>query len=401
MTTASGPAPSLPPVSARSDRLLIALGIVSVVLAIGLIVVDALHLLPNGIGVILVVAAISVGIRVLFRLRAKRSSALSNPAVMSIVTTVLLGVSLVSAGIDLGVALQGHDVGRFVMDVIQHAWTLLLIMVVAIPARTMGWRSILGMLLTGILGVSSLALLVGTPVVTALGSYNEFASSVYVPVTEELLKALPVAIIALIAVRNAASRPSAVDFGILGYLCGMGFSLIEDATFGRVVGGWDQAEPLSHIYPSMFTTAGFVSQGEVVAGHAVWSAFIGLGLGFGILYRRRFRFAWVAIPATVLLSIVEHCLGNVDLPPVVLQVLIAKGNLVAILFPLALIALAVFERRPLTHVADLRFGLLMLRPGLVVQRAHLAALQRPRRTGSPGAPAAGGAESAATTGVRA
>jgi RsiW-degrading membrane proteinase PrsW (M82 family) len=388
VTTAPSPAHVPPPAPARSDRLLITLGIVSVALAIGLIVVDGMHLLPNGIGVILVVAAVSIGIRVLFRLRAKRSSALSNPAVMAVVTYVMLGISLVSACIDLGVALQRHDVGHFVLDVVQHSWTLLLIMIVAIPARTMGWRSILGMLLTGILGVSSLALLVGTPVVTALGGYNEFAAAVYAPITEELLKALPVAIIALIAARNTTSRPSAVDFGILGYLSGMGFALIEDATYGRVVGGWDQAEPLSHLYPSMFTTAGFVSQGEVVAGHAVWSAFIGLGLGFGILYRRRFRFAWIAIPATVLLAIVEHCLGNVDLPPVVLQVLVAKGTLVAILFPIALIGLAVFERRPLKRFTDLRFGLLMMKPGLVAQRAHLADLQRSRRVAAPAVPVA-------------
>ena len=176
MTIASSPAPLPPsdsdPAAARSDRLLITLGVVSVALAIGLIVVDALHVLPSGITVVLVVAAVSIGIRVLFRLRARRSSALSNPAVMTTVTYVLLGISLVSAAINIGVALQHHDVGNFVMDIVQRSWTLLLLMIVAIPVRTMGWRSILGMLLTGILGVSSLALLVGTPVVTALGAYD-------------------------------------------------------------------------------------------------------------------------------------------------------------------------------------------------------------------------------------
>ena len=394
MSTLPAPVPAPGSAPARHDRLLILLGIVSLVLTVGLAVADALHLLPGGIGVLLVIAAATIGIRSLFALRASRSSALSKPAVMNIVALVLLGVSVITAGVDVAVALQGHPVVNFFGDLLQHGWSLLLLMVIAIPARTMGWKSILGIVLTGLLAVSSLALFVGSPVVNSVTAYNQFAVAFYVPLTEELLKAAPIALFAILAARNKDSRPSAVDFGLLGFACGMGFALIEDAAFGRVAGAWDSAPPLSTIFPSMHITAGLVSQGEVVAGHAVWSGFIGLGIGFGVLYWRRFRFAWIAIPVTLFLSITEHAIGNADLPPAALSVLTLHGTIVAILFPLGMIAAAIFEHRPLKSIADARAGLWLTPSSLEIQRGRLAALQRPR----PRPVVAAVASPAATTG---
>jgi RsiW-degrading membrane proteinase PrsW (M82 family) len=363
-----------------NDRLFIVLGIASVVLTIGLAVADALGLLPENIGALLVIAVAMVGIRSLFALRARTSSALSNPTVMNVVSLILLGVAVLTAVADIVVALRGHPVIDFFIDLEQHAWSLLLLLIVAIPARTMGWKSLLGMALTGLLAVSSLALFVGRFVVNSVTAYNQFAVAFYVPITEELLKAAPLAIFAILAFRNENSRPSAVDFGLLGYVCGMGFALIEDAAFGRIAGTWDSLPPLSTIFPSMHVTAGLVSQGERFAGHAIWTGFVGLGIGFGVLYWRRFRFAWIAIPLTLALSVIEHGIGNADLPTPVLGFLTADGTLVAILFPIGMIALAIFEHRPLTlrTLGDLRFGAWLTPASLEKQHEHLAALQRPR-----------------------
>lgn len=360
------------------DRLLIALGITSVVVTIGLAIADAVHLLPEGVGVILVVAVAMVGVRTLFALRARVSSALSKPTVLKIVALVLLALAVLSAVADIVVALQGHPVANFFGDLLEHGWSLLLLMIIAIPARTMGWESILGVVLTGLLGVSALAQLVGGLVVNSVTAYNQFAVAFFVPVTEELLKAVPIAIFAVMAYRNRESRPSALDFGLLGFACGMGFALIEDAAFGRTAGTWDSLPPLSYIFPSIHVTAGLVSQGEVVAGHAVWSGFIGLGIGFGVLYSRRFRLAWLAIPITVALSIIEHAIGNADLPPAVLAALTGKGTLVSILFLVGMIAAAVFEHRPLKHIVDVRGGILLGHHRLEEQRKRLAMLQRRR-----------------------
>jgi len=140
------------------------------------------------------------------------------------------------------------------------------------------------------------------------------------------------------------------------------------------------------IFPSIHVTAGLVSQGEVVAGHAVWSGFIGLGLGFGILYTRRWRFAWLAIAITLALSIIEHAIGNADLPPVALAILTINGTLVSVLFLLGMIAAAIFEHRPIRHIADLRGGLWLTPTTLEAQHERLAALQRRRE--KPSAPTA-------------
>jgi RsiW-degrading membrane proteinase PrsW (M82 family) len=388
MSTALPPAAAPPaaPSPAGHDALFIALACVSVVLSIGSAVAEALHLLPSGLGVVLVLAFASVGIRVMLRLRGRRSSALSNPAVMNIVSLVLLGVSFVMAIVNLSVALQGHDPSQFVVDALQHGWSLLLLMAVAIPARTMGWRAILGVVLVGILAVSSLALTVDRPVVDALGADDQFAVAFFVPLTEEILKALPVAIFAIMAVRNRAARPSAIDFGILGFASGMGFALIEDADFGRVTGRFDAVPPISAIFPSMDTTAGFASAGYVIAGHAIWTGFIGLALGFGILYTRRWRFAWIAIPVALALTVTEHSLDNADLPPAPLVALTANGLLVTILFVLGFIGLAVLERRRFTKPADILGGVLVSQPSLGLQRANLAARQARRVPAVPVAP---------------
>jgi RsiW-degrading membrane proteinase PrsW (M82 family) len=299
---------------------------------------------------------------------------------MNVVSLVLLGVAVLTAVGDIVVALQGHQVSDFFTDLGQHAWSLLLLLVVAIPARTMGWRSLLGMALTGLLAVSSLALFVGRFVVNSVTAYNQFAVAFYVPVTEELLKAAPLAIFAILALRNKNSRPAALDFGLLGYACGMGFALIEDAAFGRVAGTWDSLPPLSNFFPSMHVTAGLVSQGEIFAGHAIWTGLVGLGIGFGVLYWRRFRFAWIAIPVTLALSIIEHGIGNADLPTPALAFITGKGILVSLLFPLGMIVLAVFEHRPVTFrtFGNLRFGVWLTPASLETQHEHLAALQRPR-----------------------
>jgi RsiW-degrading membrane proteinase PrsW (M82 family) len=373
--------PTAPPAARRAnDVLVIVLGGASVVLAVGLAVVEALHLLPTALALGLVIAFSGIALRVLLRLRASRSSALSNPRVMEVVSYVLLGVAFISAVVNFSVALRGHDPGQFVTDLVQRGWSLLLVGIVAIPVRTVGWRVVLGTLLCAVLAVPSIAVILEEPVVAALGGYDQFTVGFYVPVVEEVLKAAPIALFVILAARNRSARPAALDYGLLGFVSGTGFALIEDAVYGRAAGRWDAVPPLSGIFPSMDITAGFVSQGQVVAGHAIWTGFVGLGLGFGLLYQRRWRFAWVAIPATLALSVLEHCLANVDLPPVPLVILTASGTLVTILFMLGMVGLAVFERRPFRSLRDILAGVLVSQPTLGIQRANLAARQarRPR-----------------------
>lgn len=371
--------------AATHDRQLIALGGAATFVSVALAIAEALHLLPSGLAVLLIIAATSFALRVLFRLRARRSSALSNPRVMNIVTLVLLGVSLFAAITDILTALQSNGwvhLGDFWPDLGWHLWSLLIVLVIAIPARTMGWRSILGVLLVGLLGVSSLSLLVGSPVVSALGSFDDRAVALWVPFTEELLKALPVALFALLALRNRRRRPAALDFGVLGFASGTGFALIENVDFGRVDGSWDAALPLSAFFPSMFTQ-GVGDQLQVVAGHAVWSGLIGLAIGFGVLYSRRWRFAWIAIPVAFAVSFAEHAFTNASEPPVFAVELTVDGMLSSLLFLTGMIALACFEHRPWSGPRSLVAGVLVHPTELADHRAALAIRQRATRTTAP------------------
>lgn len=370
---------------AQHDIPLLVLGGATAVVAIVVAVAEAVHALPSGLAVIVVIAAASITIRVLFRLRARRSADPSAAVVANIISLVLLGLSGLFAIVDLETALQSHDfayLGDFWLDLGQHLWSLVVVLAIAVPARTMGWRSILGILLVGLLGVSTLSLLVGSPVVSALGAYDDRAVALWVPFTEELCKALPVALFALLAARNRRLRPSALDFGLLGFASGTGFALIENVDFGRADGSMTAALPFSVLFPSIFTQS-VGDQTQLVAGHAVWTGLIGLAIGFGVLYSRRFRFAWVAIPIAFLISFAEHGLVNAARPPVLAVELTADGGLSPTLLVAGLLVLAWFEHRPLTSARDLRAGVLLERAPLAAHRAALATLQRPRAAAVP------------------
>ena len=262
-----------------------------------------------------------------------------------------------------------------------HLVTIVILLVLSSPARTVGWRTLLGVGLASFLAVSALARAVGTPVAAVFGVYSDFFSSIYAPFTEEVLKTLPILLVLLPALRNSRRRPTAVDFALVGLASGTGFAIIENAEFGRVLSG--AVTPLVVIYPTMTHGTPFL-QGVIlnVAGHAVWTALIGLGMGFGLLYRRRFRFAWVAIPATFLLALLEHCVINAGDPPVFLETLVANGNATPVLLTLGVIVFAFIEagvRHPLALLRNprelLRIGRegLYLRRPIVITRTSLAA----------------------------
>jgi RsiW-degrading membrane proteinase PrsW (M82 family) len=246
--------------------------------------------------------------------------------------------------------------------------------------RTVGWRELLGVGLAGFLVVPVLARMVGVPVYSALGSSSLFAVAVWAPFTEEFLKAIPVLIFLLVAVRNLNSRPSAVDISLLGAWAGSAFALFENAQNGIDQVNWGVALPFTAIFPTISTSQalGFT---VFAAGHTIWSAFVGAGLGFGVLYFRRFRFAWIAIPVTFLLAFIEHFQFNASTiqgagGAAVLVKLLSQlsfgGLLSAIILVLGLGVLVWFERRGLHGRSKYVEGIL-LNPTVVAVRRHLFA----------------------------
>ena len=93
--------------------------------------------------------------------------------------------------------------------------------------------------LTGFLAVTGIAFAIGRPVVKAMGDDSAFASAFYVPLTEEVLKALPAVLILVFAARRQRTRPSAIEMALLGAVLGAGFALYEDTQYHR--GGFNFA----------------------------------------------------------------------------------------------------------------------------------------------------------------
>lgn len=268
--------------------------------------------------------------------------------------------------------------GRFVLDLVAQGWTVLLLLAVAAPVRTLGWQPLLAVGLAGFVGLPAMARALGSPVVEARGVDDVVATSVWVPVTEEVVKVLPVLLVAALALRVRTGRPAALDLTLLGAVSGAGFALYENLQFGRATADPTAVPPLSLLVPSLDPVAA-----GYVAGHQVWSALLAAGLGFGLLYRRRFRLAWTAIPVTFAVVVLEHGVLNASAPDGFLLALVAHGLLSPALLLLAVAALAVLERRPTTRPPD-RLAGVRLRPWTVqAQRASLAHRQR---TGGPAGP---------------
>lgn len=121
-----------------------------------------------------------------------------------------------------------------------------------------------------------------------------------VPWVEETLKLLPV--VALGALRRIESRTwGAVDVMLMAAASGAGFGVVEEA--------WLRSEypwPDVALVPAVVTE----SVGRVIAGHALWAALAGLGLGLALLVGERHRWAWLLAPAAFLWAVVDHRVTN-------------------------------------------------------------------------------------------
>ena len=109
-----------------------------------------------------------------------------------LISNVGLGISLLALCAALPRITQAGGMQRFVVDVCSQLWTMAILMLATNRARTIGWRACAGAALTGFLALTGLARFVGRPLIEHFGESNVFAIAVWVPLTEELLKMLPV-----------------------------------------------------------------------------------------------------------------------------------------------------------------------------------------------------------------
>lgn len=296
-------------VAPSRDRVLAIIAGASVALSVAAMLARFAGVLPDGLATIVAIVGAGIGLKVALSYAARSASSAARARTMALVSTVALAISGLTVLASLPRITKAAGLQPFTMDLAAQLWTLALLMLVAGPVRTIGWRAFVGAGLTGLLGITALARLVGTPLVEKLGTSSILATAVWVPITEEALKFLPVVLVLRMAMRRTTARPSVLDVTLIGAWTGAGFSLFENATAGR--GGFSlSANPLlSLLFPS--EGKGMASGWTVAqSGHMVHTALIVLGVAFALMYRRQLSRAWIAPVAAIAAVLVEHCSQN-------------------------------------------------------------------------------------------
>ncbi len=302
-------------VALGNDRRLAIIAGAGATLSIAALLARMADKLPAGPATIIVLIGATIGLRVAFLYAAKSATAPARARVLALVSNTGLAIAGVTVLATLPHLTQRAGIGTFTANLVALLWTLAILTAVAGPVRTLGWRAVVGAGMTGFLALTALAGLLGRPVVAALGTSSLLAVVVWVPLIEELSKAIPVAFVAFVALRRTALRPSALDLMLVGAWSGAGFTLYENAMYGR--GGFHLADVpvISLVFPNEMTRP-VLDWTVVQAGHLVYSALIGLGVGLALLYRRRIPRPGLVLLAAFLAAFLEHATMNaLDLLP--------------------------------------------------------------------------------------
>ena len=269
---------------ARGDRRLGAIASVCIALSLAGVLVHALGLASAPLAVTMVLLPAGIGLRVALSYAGRAAGSVRRTQVMTLVSSIGLGISALTLfGVlpHLTRAGGGPTLGPTFSGPVWRGPSYLAVGSV----RTLGWRAFLGAGLTGFLAVPAIAALIGRPVVSHLGTDSGLATAGWAPLTEEILKALPVLLIAVLAVRRRASRPSAADLLLLGLWSGAGFALFENAVYGRGGVNWSAAPLASLLVPSGTTTALYGRPGMLVSGHMLHTGLLALGIAITLMYK--------------------------------------------------------------------------------------------------------------------
>jgi hypothetical protein len=297
-------------VSAKAaDLRLATIAAASVLISLVSFALGQAGLVASGISTIVVLVGMTIGLRVAWAYAAKSASSASRAKTMQLISNVGLGISGLSVLASLPRITQGAGIATFLIDVLAQMWTLAILSVAAGPVRTLGWRAFAGAALTGFLAITCLARFVGVPVIQSLGISNVLASAIWVPITEEIFKMIPVAIVLMLALRRTDSRPSALDVMLLGAFTGAGFALYENAALARGSFSLFTNPIVSLFVPSSGRGEAFYWP-LAQTGHLVHTALIALAVAFYALYGRTVRRSWIVPLVAIASVLLEHCSQN-------------------------------------------------------------------------------------------
>lgn len=251
------------------------------------------------------------------------TTGLAVPSVRGISRRTLIGLAISSVillvTLPATTKIAGYQL--FAEDLLAYGLALALLTLAAGPVRTLTLPAYLATGFAGYFGAFGVAALVGRQVMARVENTPYVGDVLVMPALEEVVKVVPVLIVAIIAVRHRQVRPSATDFMLLAAWAGAGFGVHENGLYGRGGPDFGVAPVVSLVFPfCRAVPAERVPGGEVLAdaagttsmlamGHLVWSALAGLGLGIALLYGRRWLIRLV-LPATLAVAIAEHAVVN-------------------------------------------------------------------------------------------
>lgn len=231
----------------------------------------------------------------------------------------------------------------------RELWFLAGILLLTMATRSMGAGDSLSALGLG-LGLVSMVMIGAGHALTAVGV--ETSSGVgnwgVIPLLEESLKLLPVAVVAWLYGRRRGLGPNPSDLLALGCAAGAGFALAENALLVANNAGMarDMARQYGpHLGPFYLVPGAWGAAGYV--GHAAATGLICATFGLGLALRPRLGPSWRLLPAAGFAWIViEHVLTNFYVGSgSAAALLLGNGRLTPWLFVAVAVAVVVLDAR--------------------------------------------------------
>jgi len=198
----------------------------------------------------------------------------------------------------------------------REAYFVALIWALTLATRTLTWKAVVSALSLGIGVAAPLMVFVGW-LMRQAGldvSESEIGSWAVVPVLEELIKLLPVWLVAALHHRRTGLTLNPSDWLVVGCAAGAGFAMVENAQLvlhnPGVVGDMANQYGPSWLVPGAWGDVGFV-------GHAAATGMVAAGVGLSracarVASVRRTALTWsrVVVWAPLGWVVIEHMLAN-------------------------------------------------------------------------------------------
>lgn len=205
--------------------------------------------------------------------------------------------------------LTQEGLGPFFKGIVYHGWPFLLFLGLTALTRTVSIRMLVAYWFVGAFPVLVLSIFFTTPLRSIFS--DDTVGAIFVPIIEEVLKALPILFYFWWTTRKGRWERSVSDGLLLGFVVGAGFAFHENILWGRSPTGFLGDGPLLLTLPFPFLGAfDPVGKGlQLSVSHPGWTAIAGVGIALTWTFRHRIL-AWAVAPFAVYLVAFDHATWN-------------------------------------------------------------------------------------------